>query len=200
MATASSNPFMPHLTTNVIEKSSANVINFSRTITYVETLADRLKRLRKALKLSQAKLAEKAGVSQSAIGMIESGERENPQILVTLAAALGVTVEMLATGKGAEQQRVMADHEAELIDQWELLSPTQQTDLQRSIRRHIEHNKEVLDAFGVKRQLKREPQIIDTTLPEFNEFAQLAEQRRHERRTSQAKIDFDRRAKERREK
>lgn len=200
MATASSNPFMLHLTTNVIEKSSANVINFSRTITYVETLAERLKRLRKALKLSQAKLAEKAGVSQSAIGMIESGERENPQILVPLAAALGVTAEMLATGRGVEQQRVMADHEAELIDQWGLLSPSQQTDLQRSIRHHIEHNKEVLEAFGSKRQLKRDPQIIDTTLPDPNEFSDFAEQRRHERRMAKTQIDIDRRAKDRREK
>lgn len=182
--------------------SSANVINFSRTITHVESLADRVKRLRKALKLSQAKLAEKTGVSQSAIGMIESGEREKPQILVPLAAALGVTVEMLATGKGPEHQRVlMTDHEAELIDQWNHLSPTQQDDILRVMQQHISHNQEVLAAFGGKKHKPKNPQIIDPTLPDPNEFADFAEQRRiDDRRRAQAQIENDRRSGDRREK
>jgi transcriptional regulator with XRE-family HTH domain len=52
----------------------------------------KLKRLRRGAGLTQTELAKKAGVSQSAIGMIESGQRKepHPHTLAKLAKALGV--------------------------------------------------------------------------------------------------------------
>lgn len=56
----------------------------------METLAQRLKRLRVERGLSQAKLGTAAGVSQSTIGNIESGTRGYGDSVVAIAAALGV--------------------------------------------------------------------------------------------------------------
>jgi len=65
----------------------------------VDTIATRLKAARLGKGWSQAQLADEAGVSQSAIGNIESGQRKRPRDVVSIAAALGVTPEWLETGK-----------------------------------------------------------------------------------------------------
>lgn len=57
----------------------------------METIPDRLKRLRTEKGLSQAKLAAAAGVTQSTIGNIESGIRGYGESIVDIASALGVT-------------------------------------------------------------------------------------------------------------
>ncbi len=53
-----------------------------------------LKSLREQKGLTQVHLAEKAGIGQPYLAMIESGERKNPtvEVLKRLAKALGVTV------------------------------------------------------------------------------------------------------------
>lgn len=61
----------------------------------METIAARLKRLRKAIGLTQAELATKAGISQSAIGNIESGAREYGQSVVNIAKILGESPDYL---------------------------------------------------------------------------------------------------------
>ena len=61
-------------------------------------LAYRLKLIRGERGLTQEQLAERAGISQSAIGNIESGHRKRPRDLVAIATALGVTPEWLETG------------------------------------------------------------------------------------------------------
>jgi len=60
-----------------------------------ETVPERLKRLRMSKGLSQAKLAQAAGVTQSTIGNIESGIRGYGESIVDIAAALGVTPDYL---------------------------------------------------------------------------------------------------------
>lgn len=65
----------------------------------LETLAERVADARASAGLSQAALAQKAGVTQSTIGNIESGGRKNPRELLAIAAALGVSAEWLKTGK-----------------------------------------------------------------------------------------------------
>lgn len=62
----------------------------------VRKLADRFKALRQEQGLSQAKLAEKAGMSDRAIGLIESHKRI-PTVLTCfrLCEALGVKLEKL---------------------------------------------------------------------------------------------------------
>lgn len=77
-----------------------NVIDSSETITSVKTIADRIRAVRKELKLSQAGLAKKAGVSQSTIGNLESGLRTDPRKLLGIASALNVSPEWLSTGRG----------------------------------------------------------------------------------------------------
>ncbi|WP_312463519.1 LexA family transcriptional regulator [Comamonas sp.] len=61
----------------------------------METISDRLRRLRLERKMSQAKLAQAAKVSQGTIGNIESGVRGYGESIVDIAAALGVTPEYL---------------------------------------------------------------------------------------------------------
>lgn len=56
----------------------------------METIGARLKRLRKAKELTQAQLAARVGVGQSAIGNIEAGTRTYGASVVQIAEALGV--------------------------------------------------------------------------------------------------------------
>lgn len=81
---------------------NTNVIQKEGLITYVITLADRVKHLRTKLKLTQPKLAEKAGVTQSTISNIEKGIRKRPREIVRIAEALRVNPQWLETGKGSE--------------------------------------------------------------------------------------------------
>lgn len=71
-----------------------------------KTLAERLTEARKRLGWSQAVLAERAGVSQSTIGNLESGTRSRPRNLLTIASALGVSAVWLEFGTG----RMLADN------------------------------------------------------------------------------------------
>lgn len=64
------------------------------------TIGSRIKEARGALGWSQVQLAEEVGVSQSAIGNIESGLRQRPRELVSIAKALQVSAAWLETGTG----------------------------------------------------------------------------------------------------
>lgn len=66
----------------------------------MKTIADRIKAVRQELGWSQVQLAEEVGVSQSSIGNIESGFRQRPRELVSIAKALRVSPDWLETGKG----------------------------------------------------------------------------------------------------
>lgn len=66
----------------------------------MKTIAERIKAVRQELGWSQVQLAEEVGVSQSSIGNIESGFRQRPRELVSIAKALRVSPEWLETGKG----------------------------------------------------------------------------------------------------
>jgi phage repressor protein C with HTH and peptisase S24 domain len=81
---------------------NTNVIWTRATITYVQTLAERLKAAREAEGLSQEQLAKDAGVAQSTIGNIEAGTRPRPATLPQIAARLHRRAEWLRTGKGPE--------------------------------------------------------------------------------------------------
>ena len=63
-------------------------------------LGERIGALRRSKGLSQADLAQKLGISASAMGMYEQGRREPAvQTLVALSRELGVTTDYLLTGK-----------------------------------------------------------------------------------------------------
>ena len=64
----------------------------------MNTIAERLRTRRKALNLTQKELAKKIGVSQGAIGQLESGRNQNTTKIYELAAALAVDTEWLLYG------------------------------------------------------------------------------------------------------
>ena len=65
----------------------------------MQTIKDRLKKKRIELDMTQAQLAEKAGVKQQTIQLIEAGETKRPRYLVELANALGCDPSWLLYGK-----------------------------------------------------------------------------------------------------
>lgn len=70
----------------------------------MSTIGSRIREARTALGWSQVQLAEEVGVSQSSIGNIESGLRQRPRELVSIAKALRVSPEWLETGKGSRTE------------------------------------------------------------------------------------------------
>jgi len=70
----------------------------------VKTFGDRLRHARKAQGWTQKALGEASGLSQSAIGNYESGQRYSSRALLRLAAALNVSPRWLDSGQGPMQE------------------------------------------------------------------------------------------------
>ena len=66
----------------------------------MDTFASRLQYARGLRQLSQAALARKCNLSQSAIASYESGARRDTSKILVLADALGVNALWLSTGRG----------------------------------------------------------------------------------------------------
>ena len=66
-----------------------------------ETIGTRLKRVRKAAKITQAELAARVGLTQSGIGNIEAGTRGYGAKVVEIAKVLGTTPGYLQLANGA---------------------------------------------------------------------------------------------------
>lgn len=66
----------------------------------MKKFSDRLRHVRKLRGFTQLQLARLSGLSQSAIGSYESGERKSTRALFKLATVLGVEAQWLDTGKG----------------------------------------------------------------------------------------------------
>lgn len=63
-------------------------------------IGSRIRAARIELGWSQLRLADEAGVTQSAIGNLEAGWRQRPRELLAIARALGVQPSWLETGQG----------------------------------------------------------------------------------------------------
>lgn len=87
-------------------------------------------------------LARLTKIPQPTIFRILSGETKNPRIdkVKKIERAL----------KAQSPELDQTDEFPDLIDAWRLLSPTQRRTVMLVMQQHIEHNKEVLAAFGVK--------------------------------------------------
>jgi len=85
----------------------------------MDTLADRVRKARSELGLTQQQLAERAGMRQQGIQSIEDGTSKRPRRLVELARALGKTPEWLmdgdVLGDGSRAGQKSADGEAWLL-------------------------------------------------------------------------------------
>ena len=65
----------------------------------IDALGKRIARLRHKAGLSQAALADRLGLSASAVGMYEQGRREPPlDTIVLMSMVFGVTTDYLLTG------------------------------------------------------------------------------------------------------
>ena len=65
------------------------------------TLGERIKKLRKELDLTQQKLADRLGVKQNTIALIESGKRNtSDQLLFSVCREFNVSEEWLRNGEG----------------------------------------------------------------------------------------------------
>ena len=68
-------------------------------------LGPRIAALRREAGLSQAELAQKLGISPSAMGMYEQGRREpSIETVIALAKVFQVTIDYLLTGQPSEQE------------------------------------------------------------------------------------------------
>ncbi|WP_348055125.1 helix-turn-helix domain-containing protein [Dokdonella sp.] len=76
-------------------------------------MADRIRLARQRTGLSQAELADQAGVTSSAVAQWESPRGTKPDLnhLLRVAVATNVTLDWLATGSGAKSARKSASQE-----------------------------------------------------------------------------------------
>lgn len=82
----------------------------------METLGERVKRLRLARGFTQQELGAKAGVAQSTISGVEKGERQiQPSSLIELAHALHTEAYYLKYGLGKESINATADQTQQLL-------------------------------------------------------------------------------------
>lgn len=74
----------------------------------MESLNDRIKKLRKNAGMTQAELADKLGVTDKAVSKWESGEGDpSLSLLTSLASVFDVTMDYLVTGKEAKEKIVV---------------------------------------------------------------------------------------------
>lgn len=71
------------------------------TFDWMETVGQRIRRLRKALDMNQTDLAEKLGVDQSTVSDIERGAGFSAELLMKLAGALQSSPALLMNGQDA---------------------------------------------------------------------------------------------------
>ncbi len=108
----------------------------------------RLRLLREALNLSQAKLAKKLKVSQGAISKWESGERDVPtSILIELKKEFGVNLNWLLSGEGEmfSASSESANLTPELVDFFKQIPPEVQ-------RKFVEFFKDTLEFLSKSSQ------------------------------------------------
>ena len=74
------------------------------------TIAERVKQKRTDLRLTQAELAKRVGISQQSLQKIEDGRTQNPRKLLNLAKALHCDAEWLLLGTTSEVRENISDY------------------------------------------------------------------------------------------
>ena len=80
----------------------------------------RIKKLRKALELTQQSFADRLGLKQNSIALIESGRKTSDQTIRNICREFHVNEEWLRTGAGEMFQPAPRDALDELIEQYRL--------------------------------------------------------------------------------
>jgi len=115
-----------------------------------EEIGKRIRQARRATGLKQHELGKMAGVTESAVSQWESGKIKKIMgpTLSRLARALKVSIDWLLEGEDAPT-RIEDDGPDSLA--WEYLTPKQREDFNRKIREAADHNRSLLEQFGVKK-------------------------------------------------
>lgn len=93
------------------------------------TIGTRIKSARRDANISQEELARRVGVSQGAIGHLESGRTRNTHLLVRIASALGVSAEWLETGAEMANKQALGESELALAPTDDELALVPQLDI-----------------------------------------------------------------------
>lgn len=107
-------PHIKHERVDDVNRIKHQCVWFLNYIGNMKTLASRLIWARNNKKMSQAELAKKSGVSQSAIGNLEAGIRLTSRSITAIAVALEVDPIWLAEGKGQPYPDPKTSHEIDL--------------------------------------------------------------------------------------
>lgn len=130
---------------NLCQRLSDNYLNHNCDMG--KTFGERVRLARKALKLTQAQLGKKAGLSQTTIGDIERGRNDGSKEIVPLAKALNRTPDYLLYGTddiaGSIASQVSVE-QSELWSMWALLLPEEKSEMLDEIRKRAKHNQKVL--------------------------------------------------------
>lgn len=89
-------------------------------------LAQRVRKIRKALRMSQAEFGEAVGLSQQAVSKIERGEQAHTRQLSGIARLAGLTLAELVDDSGAP---ILNDKERTLLDTFRQLGPADQAEI-----------------------------------------------------------------------
>lgn len=100
----------------------------------MENTGQRIRRLRKALEMSQATLAEKLGVDQSTVSDIERGAGFSAELLMKLADALETSPAIVMRG----QDDVAWPFKYVPMENWLALDPDQRTRVEGRIEQLLE--------------------------------------------------------------
>lgn len=108
----------------------------------METLGERLKRLRTERNLTQEQLAKEAGVKQATISGIESGSRvKQSASLIEIAEVLGIDGFYLKYGYGKKTKSSLTDQESVLINDFRALTDAQRIEYSTAVATQAELNK-----------------------------------------------------------
>lgn len=103
----------------------------------------RLKTLRKALKLTQMEFAQRIGLGQSSIAMLEQGKRAiNEKHIKLICATFGVREQWLRAGEG--EMFASSPYEGEFLDLFAELRPESQQYLLFVARKLVETQNRLL--------------------------------------------------------
>jgi transcriptional regulator with XRE-family HTH domain len=84
--------------------ASTNVVEKANTFVLMESIGQRIARLRKAKGWSQARLGKESGVSQATIAAAERDPNRKPREILQISSALGVDPYELETGRAGEDR------------------------------------------------------------------------------------------------
>lgn len=116
----------------------------------METIGDRVRRLRQAQGIARKDLARDAGMSYSGLSDLESGKAKTTTRLHHLSAALGVDVNYLETGKGSPSAETQASGHSQPVR----LDPSIVRDVARALQEVYE------DELGRAYSITDEPDLF----------------------------------------